>query len=244
MGMNPEIPGFTAWVLASVVISVDHLPETTTGWDADGFDEPLGCLALVGACEDHFGCGWAYFRVSESDTFCRLFHRGFIFTQYLVGTLFERPLDRPSKLTDMDSLGYFNPPGRGRPAVPRLAGYVPSEPSHRPSVMGLITSMRVKSMPCQAVKPPKKPAPAEVAPQSAEVTYDINIGSVPIDAEVWLDTRLTGHTPILSHPLTKGKHRVRMVSGTKVVDHTIYVGRRAPIHHTWNSEDGTWESGY
>ncbi|MCO4745197.1 MAG: serine/threonine protein kinase [Proteobacteria bacterium] len=100
--------------------------------------------------------------------------------------------------------------------------------------------------PAPRVAPQPAPAPAPVAPAPAPAvkTYDLTFSSVPMGAEIFVDGKSIGHTPLSKVAIAGGSHQVRMVAGDQSVDETIQVGRRSAIRYMWRASTGAWEAGY
>ncbi len=88
----------------------------------------------------------------------------------------------------------------------------------------------------------KTPEPVAAPPPSAK-TKAITFTSIPMDAEVWIDGKKVGTTPLPGFALSEGSHSVKMVLDGKVIEKSIRVGRRSPVRHVWKAGENKWESG-
>ena len=82
----------------------------------------------------------------------------------------------------------------------------------------------------------KKPEPAR--------TWPVTFTSIPFDAEVFVDGKAMGRTPLMKLEVAEGSRKVRIVSGGETITKTIRVGRRSPTRYVWKVSEGAWESGF
>jgi serine/threonine protein kinase len=94
----------------------------------------------------------------------------------------------------------------------------------------------------QPVVAPRKPMPT-VKPKPVP-TAPIAFTSVPMGAEVFIDGKSIGNTPIGSAALPIGSHRVVMLKGDAHKERTITVGDKMPVRYIWRVATDKWESGY
>ncbi|MEQ1571759.1 MAG: PEGA domain-containing protein, partial [Myxococcota bacterium] len=78
-------------------------------------------------------------------------------------------------------------------------------------------------------------------PPGADPTRDVTFSSVPIGADVYLDGRLVGQTPLVGFPLSEGDHQVKMITDAETLIRGIAVGRRKPGRYVWKGGD-LWET--
>jgi len=88
---------------------------------------------------------------------------------------------------------------------------------------------------------PKAVKPAPKTPSVA--TLPIMLGSVPMGATVFIDGKEIGLTPLLDHPISKGKHTLKMVNGDDTGTREIDIGSRTPKRYIWEGGQ-KWQALY
>ncbi len=146
----------------------------------------------------------------------------------------------------------------GTPQLPRSAPAevvvpapvaAPVEPETAPTPKDPAPKGPAPEEPAPAAPKPVAPAPApkpeapEPAPVEANPTFVVTFASAPLGADVVVDGRAVGQTPVMGVQLTEGEHSVKMVSDSETIVKTIVVGRRAPNRYVWKGGD-TWEAHY
>ncbi len=88
--------------------------------------------------------------------------------------------------------------------------------------------------------PPREPEPIviEVPEPEPEVRpaprrYEVAFTSEPRGAEVWVDGKRVGTTPVSAVPLAQGDHDLRMVFGFERIEARIRVGPNGPVSYLW-----------
>ncbi|MCA9492421.1 MAG: PEGA domain-containing protein, partial [Myxococcales bacterium] len=76
-----------------------------------------------------------------------------------------------------------------------------------------------------------------------QATITITFASVPLGADVEVDGKPIGRTPVMGVQLTEGAHSVKMISDSETLVKTITVGRRNPSRYVWKGGDA-WEAHY
>ena len=69
------------------------------------------------------------------------------------------------------------------------------------------------------------------------------LGSVPMGATVFIDGKEIGLTPLLDHPISKGKHTLKMVNGDDTGTREIDIGSRTPKRYIWEGGQ-KWQALY
>ena len=130
---------------------------------------------------------------------------------------------------------------RATPAPPED----PDPPTEAPATPPSQTAPEVVPTPTRPTSPaPPDPVPADEGPSEPEVakpTYPVGFFSRPMGAEVYVDGRLKGKTPLSGLELTQGTHEVRLQQGAKRIEKTITVGRRHPKRYSWVVSSQTWK---
>ena len=90
---------------------------------------------------------------------------------------------------------------------------------------------------------PKEAPDASEEPDEDAVTYEIIISSNPMGADVKVDGKSVGSTPVRGLELTEGPHRIEITGDAESTTHTISVGRRSPRRWIWIGGE-TWEEYY
>lgn len=85
----------------------------------------------------------------------------------------------------------------------------------------------------------EEPLGAEAPPAA---TVPITLSSTPWGAQVAVDSRVVGTTPVRNLALTVGAHTITMTKDSASTSHTITVGGRNPTSHTWTVETDAWRS--
>lgn len=126
----------------------------------------------------------------------------------------------------------------GREAVPVPVVQVPpiAEPAPEP-LPAPVPSPEPAPGPEVAPTAPR-PDPEPVAP--AVATFPLDIGSAPLGAEVFLDGRRIGKTPLFGYAVPAGKHTLELRAAGQTGRTTIDVGRRKPTRYVWKGGD-EWE---
>ncbi|MFT4624639.1 MAG: serine/threonine protein kinase [Myxococcota bacterium] len=128
------------------------------------------------------------------------------------------------------------PPPRPEPSPGRVdTGLPPPAPTPSPSPAP-VEQPEARPEP----RPAPRPAPA---PAPEAVTWPVTISSAPLGAEVFVDGRSIGATPVLNHAIPEGSHMLRLTLGDDVGEQRIRVGSRMPRRYVWRGGD-TWESHY
>jgi eukaryotic-like serine/threonine-protein kinase len=68
----------------------------------------------------------------------------------------------------------------------------------------------------------------------------LTFNSVPLGADVYIDQRLVGQTPVIGVKVTEGTHEVTLLSDFERVTRTIEVSDRKPMRFVWRGGDA-WE---
>lgn len=89
---------------------------------------------------------------------------------------------------------------------------------------------------------PEAPAAAPKVPDDAAI-YSIVIASNPMGADVTVDGRPVGTTPVMNLELVEGRHKIEITGDAESTVHTIEVGRRSPKRWVWVGGE-KWEEYY
>ena len=157
------------------------------------------------------------------------------------------PLERPAGPVTL--VGPFSDPTSPPPAAPPAAEVDEATPDDPATA-----AIRPAPAPSEA-RPPaparsrvRRPAPARsdprrTAPPEAVSTRTITITSVPMGADLFIDDRAMGQTPLLGHAFPEGTYRLKVVSDSETSLRTIEIGRRTPSRYVWKGGD-QWEDHY
>ncbi|MCB9683897.1 MAG: serine/threonine protein kinase [Alphaproteobacteria bacterium] len=155
----------------------------------------------------------------------------------------ERPKPTPSP-TPTTAPAPVAPQPEERPApAPAPATPTPTptpQPAPAPDPTPAPTPAPAPATPTPTPQPTPHPAPE---PEVAAATITITFASVPLGADVEVDGKVIGRTPVMGVQLTEGSHTVKMISDSETVVKTIVVGRRNPSRYVWKGGDA-WEAHY
>jgi len=130
-------------------------------------------------------------------------------------------------------------------ATPQPAGAAspepaPEAPEPAPVKPGEVTPPKPPEP--KVAKP--RPAPPSPAPTpDAAATFEVDFASVPPGADVLVNGKKIGSTPIFNVQLAPGSYRVEMVGDEESAVHTIDVGQRSPVKWIWRGSD-SWSAVY
>jgi len=131
--------------------------------------------------------------------------------------------------------------------APKLIDKVRKDKEAKPAVPSPRPSPAPRATPRPSPRPsPVTPAPTgDDAPPSDDegATFEIVIASNPMGADVKVDGKTVGQTPVMALELTEGSHRIDITGDSESTSHTIRVGRRSPKRWVWVGGD-TWEEYY
>jgi hypothetical protein len=137
-----------------------------------------------------------------------------------------------------------------QPAAPVQANPAPVQANPAPVSPAPVSPAPVSPAPVPKAEPRPQPVivpgpepapetpPAEEPPAVRE--QKLTISSVPLGADVFLDGKLIGRTPLIGFSVPEGSHQVKMVSDSETLVRTIDVGRRNPVRYVWKGGE-TWE---
>jgi serine/threonine protein kinase len=100
------------------------------------------------------------------------------------------------------------------------------------------TVPKVEPRPEPVIVPGPEPASSDENPAIRE--QKLTFSSVPLGADVFLDGKLVGRTPLIGFSVPEGSHQVKMVSDSETLVRTIDVGRRNPVRYVWKGGE-SWE---
>ncbi len=79
---------------------------------------------------------------------------------------------------------------------------------------------------------------------SALPTFPLTVSSVPLGAELKVDGKVMGSTPVRDLTLPEGEHRLELTtSDGRASKKTVRVGEHTPSRYIWRADGDTWESG-
>jgi len=90
----------------------------------------------------------------------------------------------------------------------------------------------------EAVATSEDAKPTEPPPPAA--TFPVAFHSEPWRAEVFIDGKSRGLTPLLDIALEGGAHQVRLQHGTEEIQGVLHVGPRKANKLSWNTGEQAW----
>lgn len=86
------------------------------------------------------------------------------------------------------------------------------------------------------------PAAGE-APAASVASWPLTVSSVPMGAEVYVDGRKIGATPLRGAMIPEGDHTLKVVAGDgRSASKSIRVSERSPRQYIWRADGDSWES--
>lgn len=128
--------------------------------------------------------------------------------------------------------------GATSPAAAASTSPAPAPPAEAPSSS---TSSSSSVSPGSATESPTAGSGSTGGNPSANLVA-INLSSTPWGAEVVVDGRAVGRTPLRGLQLSAGPHTISMAGHGGSVTRSITVGGRNPSSHTWIVETNEWRS--
>ena len=87
-----------------------------------------------------------------------------------------------------------------------------------------------------------KPEEADLAEEADPIP--IQVSSVPLGAQIFVDGVLQGNAPMLALPVTPGEHELRMVLGEAERSRTLSVREDGPRRFIWKVDENVWDVTY
>ena len=119
------------------------------------------------------------------------------------------------------------------PPKPAAGAPLPSTPEPEPVVAP------EPDPPAQTARATPTPRPSPT-PEPPARTHTVTLSSVPMGAEVFLDGRLLGRTPLVDVDVEEGEHTLRMVLEGDEGERQITINRRGATRFIWTVGEG-WQ---
>ena len=116
-------------------------------------------------------------------------------------------------------------------------------PEATPRTQPTVPRIPAPAVPVTPVVPDAAPAPEPVGAPPATL-LPVRITSIPMGAEVRVDGRVVGQTPLLDLALPEGAHNVEISADQALIRRTIEVGPGLPDRFVWRVATGSWEKGF
>lgn len=129
------------------------------------------------------------------------------------------------------------------PVAPAPVAPDPAPVAPAPAEVAPAAPEPVEPGPAAKPAPSTQPAPAPAPKPEAGPSVKLIFSSAPMGAEVWVDGKHVGQTPLVDVSLTAGSHQVRMTLDGASIERTVKVAARGPTTFVWSGGDA-WEARY
>lgn len=143
----------------------------------------------------------------------------------------------------------------GEPPAPVAAPAAPA--SAGPSVINEVRRRDTPKAKAAEPAPAERPREASAAPRTtarssasassaasvATANWPLTVSSVPLGADVYIDGKKVGATPLRGVMLPEGEHELKVLTADgRAASRSVRVSERSPRQYIWRADSDTWES--
>ena len=138
------------------------------------------------------------------------------------------------------------PPTTAEPAGPAVVNEVRRRDAPAPKApenTAPVEKARETTSAPRASTAARSAAPAPTAAVAPTATWPLTVSSVPMGAEVSIDGKKVGATPLRGLSLPEGEHTLKLVTADgATATRTVRISERSPRQYIWRADGDTWES--